>query len=394
MRTQRYTLLLSGLILAAGSAGAGVEDTLSKRSERTVLDESTAAEQARARAQSRSEYGLELRPGITDDDVGVALRIYLPSRWNKSNLREQLTLVAESEQLRVAALEWQELIQVYRLFCDYRMYQRQLALYDRELETLAPYLEKADLDVQLNQLTVADRARLYSLYLDLVNDHAGVRADQLEIEQELRLLIGAEANLERMAGGVKVGLPPRNSFVTLLNQALENRSDYRRFDVEARSIEAAEAVARAEDGFRLKYIQPSYAVDYNNGESSVGLTASFILPWGTRNPDIAVYQQELMLARSSMQLQREIIEHRLCVLIKTANDYFKHADHCSETIKPLLEKLNADLELLDTGRLEDLRNLMLIRERILDVSVDSMRNIRRKEQIAVELAAEIGTLTL
>ena len=135
MRAHIYTLLLPGLILAAGSAGAGVEDTLSKRSERAVIDESMAAEQARARAQSRSEYGLELRPRVTDSDAGVALRIYLPSRWNKSKLREQLTLVTESEQLRVAALEWQELMQVYRSFCDYRMFQSQRALYEKAFDS-------------------------------------------------------------------------------------------------------------------------------------------------------------------------------------------------------------------------------------------------------------------
>ena len=358
-----------------------------------MIDESTAVEQARAKAQSRSEYGMELRPGVTDSDAGIALRIYLPSRWRRAGLREQLMLVAEAEQLRIAALEWQELIQVYRLFCDHRMYQSQLALYARELESLKPYLDKADLHVKLNQLAIADRARLYSLYLDLVNDHARVRADQLEVEQALRLFLGVHDNLEMMARSAKIDMPPRNSFVSLLNLALEHRSDYRIFDVQARSMEAAEAVSKTEDGFHFRYIQPGYEVDYNTGESTVGLTAAFVLPWGTRNPDIAVYQQELALAHSSMELQRDVIEHRLRVLVKTADDHFEQAGERSETIKPILRQLYADLELLDTGRLEDLRNRMLIQERILDVSVDSTRTICRKEQIAVDLAEELGTLS-
>lgn len=386
------TALWSGVLLTLGTVYAGVEASLSQRSERAVLEESTAAEQARARAQSRSEYGLELRPRVTDSDVGVALRIYLPHRWNKTNLREQLTLVTESEQLRVAALEWQELMQVYRSFCEYRMFERQQELYQKEIESLAPYLEKADLDVKLNQLSVADRARLYSLYLDLVNNHARVMADRLEVEQELRLLLGAYANLGQMAESAKVDMPPKTSFVSLFNRALENRSDYRVFDTQVRSLDAAEAVARAEDGFRLKYLQPGYAVDYNNGESIIALSASFVLPWGTRNPDIAVYQQERALAQSSMELQRIVIEHRLRVLLKTAENHFAQADQRSEAVKPLLKQLYADLELLDTGRLEDLRNLMLIRERILDVSIDSTRTICRKELIAVDLAEEVGTV--
>jgi hypothetical protein len=392
MRSKLYLVFLAGL-LAAGAVDAGVQDTLSQRSERVLIEESTAAEQARAEAQSRSEYGLELRPRVTDSDAGVALRIYLPSRWNGSKLREQLALVAESELLRIAALEWQELMEVYRGFCNYRMYQRQLELYDSELASLEPFLEKADLDVQLKQLAVTDRARLYSLYLDLVNSRAGVRADQLEVEQDLRLLLGAEANLVSMARSAKVDMPPRNTFVSLLNQALENRSDYRLFDTQTRSLEAAEAVAKAEDGFRLKYIQPGYEVDYNNGESTYGLSASFVLPWGTRNPDIVAFQQERALANSAMELQRTVIEHRLRVLLRVTSDHFDQVSKRSETIKPLLRQLYADLEQVDTGRLEDLRNLMLIRERILDVSIDSTRTISRKEQIAVDLAAELGTLT-
>jgi hypothetical protein len=392
MSSTPRTVLQTVFLLAALSAPAGMQDTLSRRSERAVIEESIAVEQARAKAQSRSEYGLELRPGVTDSDAGVALRIYLPSRWRRSRLHDQLTLLAESEQLRVAALEWQELMQVYRLFCDYRMFLDQQALYERELDSLKPSLELADAGVKKNQLAVADRARLYSLYLDLVNDHAGIQADRLEIEQELHLLLGSRANLEVMARSARVDMPPRNSFVSLLDRALENRSDYRIFDIQARSLEAAEAVARAEDGFRLKYLQPGYEVDYNNGESTVGLTASFVLPWGTRNPDIAAYQQERALARATMELQRSVIEHRLRVLVKTASDHFEQADRRSATIKPLLKQLYTDLELIDTGRLEDLRNLMLIRERILDVSMDSTRTICRKEKIAVNLAEELGTL--
>lgn len=393
MPVRRYIIWMLMCPLVAAAGEADVQDRLSLHSERALIERSTSVEQARAQAQSRSEYGLELRPRVTDSDAGVALRIYLPSRWRASKLKEQLTLVAETEQLRVAALEWQELIQVYRLFCEYRMLRSQMGLYQEELDFLNPYLEQADLDVQLNQLAVIERARLYSLYLDLVNNQEQRRADQLEIEQELRLLLGVHANLDRMSYSAAVDLPPQDSLFSLLNQALRNRSDYRLFSARARSLDAAESVAQAEDGFRLKYIQPGYEVDYNNGESTVGLSASFVLPWGTRNPDIAVYQQERALAFSSMDLQRRIIEHRLRVLLRTTEDHLNQAETRSRTLTPLLEQLQADLALVDTGRLEDLRDLMLIRERILDVSIDSTRTVCRREQIAVDLAAELGTLT-
>jgi hypothetical protein len=367
--------------------------SIQQRSERSTLEDSTATEQARARARSRSEFGMELRPKITNSEVGVALRMYMPDRWNKDLLREQLILIAESEQLRVSALEWQELMNVYRGFCDYRMFSKQLEVFDKELTWLEPYLEKANEGVALNHLAVTDRAKLYSLYLDLVNSHEKTRNDLLETEQELRLLLGAEANLSKMSETAEVKMPPGNEFQILLQQALNNRSDYRQFDLQYKSLQAAEEVALSDDGFRLKYIQPFYEVDYNNGDNTVGLSASFILPWGTRNPDIAVYQQEQLLTQSSMELQRTVIEHRLRVLQKSAESYYAQAGDRSARIKPLLTQLGKDLETMNTGRLEDLRDLMLVRERILDVSLQTTRSINQKERIAVDLAEELGSLT-
>lgn len=397
MRAPLFSLLLIPLL----SAGQDLEklmlngelkDQIQQRSERTVLEESTAAEQARAEAKSRSEFGMELRPKITDSEVGVALRVYLPDRWDKDKLREQLILLAESEQLRVSALEWEQLMDVYRDFCEYRMLKKQLTVYNEELIWLEPYLEKANEGVELNQLSVTDRAKLYSLYLDLVNNHEKVKLDLLDIEQNLRLLLGAEANLDNMANTALVTMPPEAEFKALMSRALNNRSDYRRFDVQSKTLRSAEDRARSEDGFRMKYLQPFYEYDYDNGDSTIGLSASFILPWGTRNPDIAVFQHEQLLNQSAMELQRTIIEHRLQVLLKSAASYYSQAGDRSARIKPLLSHLAGDLETINTGRLVDLRDQMLIRERILDVSLQTHRAICRKEQIAVELAQELGTL--
>jgi hypothetical protein len=392
MRVNLITLLLPTCFAVTMIHAENPRESIGRRSERVVVEESTAVEQAQARARTRSEYGLELRPRVTNSEVGVGLRIYLPNRWNKSSLREQLILVAESEQLRVSALEWQELMEVYRGFCEYRMLNHQIELYEKEQQTLKPYLEKADREVQLNQLAVADRAKLYSLYLDLVNEHARIKAEKLEVEQAIRLLVGAEADLEKMAAHAHVQMPAEKELDLLLKQALQNRSDYRRFDVESRSLSAAEVMAESEDGFRLKYIQPGVEVDYNTGESTYGLSASFVLPWGTRNPDIAVYQQQQILNQSLKELQRMVIKHRLEVLQKSARAYYDQAGARSAAIKPLLIKLDEDLAKMDAGRLADLRDLMLVRERMLDVSLQTTRAICRKEQIAVDFVEELGTL--
>ncbi|MDF7801143.1 hypothetical protein P4C99_16825 [Pontiellaceae bacterium B1224] len=397
-----WKVVLFPMVFAAGALASEDLDELMRkgdlsaavkgRSEGVLIEDSIAVEQARASAQSRSEYGLELRPRVTDSEVGAALRIYLPSSWNKSKLREQLALVAQEEQLRVSALEWLDLMDVYRGFCEYRMLNSQLEIYQNELNALEPYLEKANLEVELNQLSVTDRAKLYSVYLDLVNSQEKVSSDLLEIRQELHLLVGPTANLEDMAKTALIPMPQKTDFELLFQQALQNRSDYQLYSAQARSTSAAEAVARSEDGFRLKYIQPDVEVDYDNGETSFGLSASFVLPWGTRNPDIAVYQQQQALSLSVMDLQRRLIADRLRVLLNSADAYYTQASERSERIKPLLLKLDADLKTMDTGRLEELRDLLLVRERILDVSLQTTRSLCNKEQIAVDLAEEIGTL--
>lgn len=363
-----------------------------KHSERSMLDETVAAEQARTRAQSRGEFGIELRPHISNNEIGIALRMYMPDGWSRKQLREQLILVSKAEQLRVSALEWLELMKVYQEFCSYRMYKKQCAIFEKELTWLQPYLEKADRSVAQNHLSVAERAKLYSLYLDLLNRLEKARLDLQETEQKLKLLLGVNAELEAMAEAARLELPQEAQIHQLLQQALKNRSDYRQFEYRTRMLKASEDAARSEDGFQLKYIQPFYDVDYNDGDSTIGLSASFILPWGTRNPDIAVFQEEQLLTDSSRKLMKMVIEHRLEVLARTAEAYYSLARNRSDRIKPLLTQLALDLESMNTGRLEDLRDQMLVRERMLDVSIETTRSIRRKELLAVEFATELGSL--
>lgn len=380
-------------LFGLSAAADELQERVSRRSERAVLDKSTAAKQARIEADNAQSYGFELRPSVSENDAGLALRILLPDRWNKAKLREQLLLAAESEQLRVSALEWRDLMQAYRLFCDYRMMTAQLALYEKELSVLEPYLQRADEAVELHQLAVVDRAKFYSLYLDLVNGSEKLKADLLENEQALRLLLGADADLRKMADAAKVEMPLKTEFEALLQQALENRADYRQFDLQARAWLAAEQNEEKKDGFWLRYIQPEYEVNYNNGEDAVSLSAAIVLPWGTREPDLAVYQQQRRLALSSMQLQRMLIEERLKVLLKSAEAYYESVTGRNARIRPLLKKVAADMETMNTGRLEDMRDILQVRERIFEVSLQTAAAIRHREKIAVDLAEELGVLS-
>ena len=386
---------LSVLLLAAIPALASeaqLKASVRAHSEGALLKELVAEEQAAARAKSRSEYGIELRPGASDSDAGVVLRVYLPDRWSKKKLRDQLTLVAKSEELRVAALEWRELLAVYRDFCTYRMLDKQWELYDAELKIIRPYLAKADQGVKQNQLAVIDRAKLYSFYLDLMNDQGKVEMEFIGIQQRLHLVLGSNVSLETFAETAVIALPTKLEIGEMVRQAQSNRADFQRLDVEFKSLAAAEAVARSEDGFRLKYIQPEYEMDYDSGESRWGFSASFILPWGTLNPDIAVYQKQQELALSSMILQRRLVEERLQVLVNTSNAFKGQIEQRNHLIKPLLKQLEADLAVIESGQLKEIRDRLTIRERILDASLQTAKNECARERIAVDLAEEIGTL--
>jgi len=385
-----YTALV---LLALPALGQEVNEAVKQRSERTILNENIAVEQARARAQTRSDYGLELRSRVTNEDVAMALRIYLPEHWKKTKLREQLEQVAAAERLRVTALEWTELMEVYRLFCEYRAIQKNIELYEKEVAVLEPYLKKASEGIELNQLPVAERAKLTSIYLDLVNNHEAERMDLLVIERKIRLLVGLEADLEAMAEATVVRMPSKVEFSEMVEKAVANRSDYKQFEMAAQALQTAEDIAVQEDGFRLKYVQPQYSYDYKDDNHTYGISASFILPWGTKNPDIQVFQEQRKLLYSEQALKRMILEHRLNVLLASAEDYFTLATERNERIKPLLTLLVEDLVALDTGRLEDIRNLLLVRERVLDIQLGTTRAIEERERIAVELAAELGSLT-
>lgn len=369
---------------------ASFRDTIRRQNEGALIEKSTELEKSQTYARSRADYGVELRPGVSDNDVGLALRIYLPDRWSKKRLHEQLTLAAESEQLRIAALEWSDVIAVYRDFSTYRMLKKQLALTLDELHFIEPYLEKVDQSVELNQLTISDRARLYSTYLAMLNDHNELKNSFLEAQRRLRMVLGPHADLERLEVMAVIAMPSQLEVRTLLQTALEQRADYRQFGVDIRAMQLAEEAARTEDGFRLKYIQPAYSIDHGNGESGWAVTAAIVLPWGTKNPDIAVYQHEQALSMAAQQQQRKIIEDRLRVTLDLANDYYAQAVEQKRRIKPVIERLNADLEILADVPLDQIRDLVSIRERMLDAALQSTESQCMAETLAVDLAEELG----
>ena len=399
---QRHLQIALSVFLCIGSAAASDEhlealmgraelrETIRARSGGTLLEESTALEQARAQARSRSDYGLELRPSVSDNDAGLALRVYLPDRWSHKRLREQLALAAQSEQLRIAALEWQDIVSVYRGFCVDRMLRKQLALLENELSFIEPYLAQADQSVALSQLAIGDRARLYSTYLALLNDRNEVENALLDSRRRLKMVLGSDANLETLSARAVITMPSQLEIESLLRSALERRADYRLLDAEMRSMQLAEEAARSEDGFRLKYIQPAYSVNYNDGGSGWELSAALVLPWGTRNPDIAVYHSQQALSLAAQAEQRRIIEDRLRVLLDTAAAHYTQITEQKRRIRPVINRLAADIEILAEFPLEQMRDVLSIRERLLDASLLSAESSCRTETLAVDLAEELG----
>jgi hypothetical protein len=402
---QKYNLLIALAALSvAGPAAAASDSTaqqnladqasfqaaIRSRNEGALIEASTELEQSETFARSRSDYGLELRPSVSDDDVGLALRINLPDQWNHKRMKEQLILAARSEQLRVASLEWEDIVSVYRDFCTYRMLQKQIAMTAAELRFIEPYLKKADQSVERNQLTVSERARLYSTYLALANDHNEQINEFLDIQRRIRALTGPEADLEKYSAMTVIKMPAQLEIETLLQQALKQRADYRQFNTHLRAMQLAEEAARGEEGFRLKFLQPAYRVNYDDGTDGWEVSASFTLPWGTRNPDIAVYQNQQALDLAAQAQQRKTIEDQLRVTLDMANAYYAQAADQKRRITPVLQLLSKDLELLEGGPLEQIRDLISIRERMLDAALQSAESDCRAETLAIDLAETLG----
>lgn len=369
---------------------AEFRETIRSQNEGALSSESTQLEQSKTFARSRADYGLELRPSVSDDDAGLALRIYLPDRWSKKRMHEQLTLAARSEQLRIAALEWTDVVGIYRDFCTYRMIRRQLELINSEMRFIEPYLEMADQRIALNQMTISDRARLYSTYLALVNDYGERMNDYLDTQRRIRMIVGPDADLENFAELAVIEMPTQLEIRSLLRTALEQRADYRQLGVDMQAMKLAEEAARTEDGFRLKYLQPAYRVDYEDGTDGWELSASIILPWGTRNPDIAVYQHQQMLYAAAQSQQRRLIEDQLRVTLDMAHAYYSQVAEQKQRTAPLLKTLREDLDILVNAPLDQVRDLISIRERMLDAALQSAESECLAETIAVDLAAALG----
>ena len=400
MRTRAHLTLLFGLWLAgnivpgrAADLPARPEDAVRSLSERRFLEQSTLAEQAAVRARNPSDFSMELRPAVSDTDAGVGLRVYLPARWRQKALREQLEWVAQSEQLRVSALEDQALLAVYRDFCTYRMLRKQIALYTGEMEWLEPYLGQADQRVQQRQLAVSDRAKLYADYLRLLSNREQAAMEWIEVQHALQKALGSQADLEAFAQIQPIPMPTRLELDELLQQALESRADYQRMELETKVLGAAEAVARAEDGFHFKFFQPSYVRDYKDGEDAWALSAAFVLPWGGHNPDIVEYREKKELAGYQMALQRHILKERLQSLINASEELQNRSGPAGNArFRPLVDQLTHDLDLMKDLPLDQMRDRLQIRERMLDAEIQATVVENKREQLAIDFAEELGTL--
>ncbi|MDA3800305.1 MAG: hypothetical protein PF692_14660 [Kiritimatiellae bacterium] len=393
MKNKIIFISLSSLFLAVLNVWTDdLSEALQPLTERTLLEESTAVKQAAVKASSDTDYSMEFRPSYSENESELALRFYFPNRWTRGALRNQLNLVGQSEELRVATLEWKELIEVYRTFCTYRMLNKQIALLNAEADILAPYLKQADISVQQHQLATIDRAKLYGQYLDLLNSLEKIEVKHLAIQTQLHQIFGASADLNDLAKKAIIEQPTRLELDSLIQDALENRADYRQLDVEAQSLKEATKIARSKGGFHFKYIQPEYKIDQTgNGEDSWNISAAFTLPWGNRNPDLAVYRKQQTLTESEMALQRRIIKEHIQSLLAALEKFTKQIEKHQRLTTPLLEQLQSDLKQFDGLPLDKLRDQMIIREQLLKSAIQNINMEYERNCIIIDLIEELGS---
>jgi len=387
-------LLLPICIVVADASETNLESIIQSRSTRPLLQQSTEVQQTEERAQNFGGYAAEVRPRITDDVAGLALRIYLPQTWGRGkHLTTQIALLAESRQLLVSEEEWKNLMQAYRLFSDLRMFNQQIALLETESKKLKKDLARAEESLAKNQYSLLEYARLEAVLLDELNALNKLRNRQLSTRRSLQFLLGEAADLDQLA---QSAIPPKLASKDpeiLIQKALQNRSDYRQMQVQARSLETSEILAQSKNGFRLKYLQPEYSKKYSGDhEDRWGLSASFVLPWGQNHLDTEVFQQRRNLLQSEISISRERIAERVRILFSALSTHTSaHFQQDREAATQLSKKMEEQLSKMDTEHLEQLRDLTILRKRITENRLQTLQDTSTLEHLQIDLAEEIGS---
>lgn len=211
------------------------------------------------------------------------------------------------------------------------------------------------------------------------------------MEKTLKIVLGPDAEIKTLAEDALIPIPTEMELDALVKTATKQRLDYQLLDVEIEQMKLAEEAARREGGFQLKYIQPSYRVDSGNGRDGWELSTAVVLPWGRKNPDIALYRQHQAVSLASQGLQRQMIEDRLRVLFDTVAEYRALSAEQTERTNPVLDQLNADLvEEMKQVPLDQVRNLLSIRKQILDASFQVIDKECQIEELSVDFAEELG----
>ena len=92
----------------------------------------------------------------------------------------------------------------------------------------------------------------------------------------------------------------------------------------------------------------------------------------------------------SYEHRRTWIEDRLRVTYDMADAYYTQLAAQKKRTAPLLKTLNEDLSILAHAPLDQIRDLISIRERMLDAALQSVESECLAETIAVDLAQELG----
>jgi hypothetical protein len=392
-RASLVLLLLPLFVVGVDATETNLPSIIQSRSDRPLLQKSTEVLQTEERARNYDGYGAEIRPRITDDVGGVALRVYFPQAWGKEkHLATQVSLLAESRRLLISADEWKDLMQVYRFFSDLRMYNQQIQILENESSLLKKDLARADQGVAQNQYPLLERARLESVLLDELDSLNKLRNRRIVTRRSLRFLLGESVDLDALAQTAIPPEQPLENLDLLVQKALQNRADYRQMQVQARSLETSGILAQSKNGFRLKYIQPEYSREYSgNKEDRWGVSASFVLPWGQNHLDSEAFLQQRDLLQSEISVSRERIAERLHILSRAltehASDGFRQD---REAASMLCKKLAEELSTMDAEHLEQLRDLTTLRKRMMESRLQALQNKCSKEHLLIDFAEELG----
>ena len=395
-RMRLLTLVIATLcVCTSQGATADLSDQIRARLQQNAPTDliDTSLERMRM-MQFLNEYhtdtSIELRPDISEDRVGSALRFITAKHANTPAIQEALLILSEIERLRRKAYLHGEELYCYRLLLRYKTLQEIITLHEYEQNVFEPYLQRAQQAFEKNQLSDIEWAKSKTALLDLKATIRDLLGEKIELKKELGLRLGSDAPLEEWAKSLTLQPLAEQNSSLFLKTALKNRIDFILIQKRKQLASLHEKALMAENQFHLQHIQPEIEHDLNNHSITYGVSASFHLPWSSIQTESMTFQYEM----NYYQEVSDQMKNRLATEVQTHLLYFNEQRDLNKTYdSSVIDNLEKQWETLATQKLlrtDQFRDIFYLRNRILSYKRQYKESVLCMQECQLDLIETCG----